>query len=94
MTLEFPLRAREARKTFRYVTPRNIDSTRRITYTGRMTTNPPDRIQVLELAAKACCDVRSAHKYLSGEVVRGLAGERLRRADAEMKAAKKTAKHA
>lgn len=43
----------------------------------------PSRLEAIKLAAAAETDIRSAQKYLRGEAVRGLAGERLKRAASE-----------
>ena len=40
----------------------------------------PTRAEVLQLAAKACVDERTARKALRGEKIRGLAGERIKEA--------------
>lgn len=43
----------------------------------------PSRLEAIKLAAAAEVDIRSAAKFLRGGEVRGLAGERLKRAASE-----------
>lgn len=49
-------------------------------YIRCMTTHRPDRITILRLAAAAGVDPRSAARALRGEPVRGIPGDRIRRA--------------